>query len=514
MTMSLFALTLNGVVSDVAKSLKESFFMFFATFWALVLGFGLSGAVQAFVPRAAIQRHLGNHGPGAITRASLYGMASSSCSYAASAMAKSLFQKGADFVAAMVFMFASTNLVLELGIVLVVLIGWQFMAAEFVGGSIMIVLLALSGGLVFRGRALERARQSVAIEAPDTENETVAEDAPHLLAQLGVLANWTDAARYAIADLRMLRREMFIGYVVAGFLATLVPAHIWSDAFLRGHGNWTTLENVVVGPFIAVISFVCSIGNVPLAAALWKGGISFGGVISFIFADLIAMPLLLVYRKLYGTQMTLRMLGVFWVVMSVAGLITEVLFRALGLVPHLRSATIVPDHLAWDATTLLNLGFLAIFGALFVLSRRTRDAASGATTAIDPVCGMQVQIANAPASTTHAGTRIYFCSDRCKERFLADAPRFLSAPATSNDAMPEAVAIGLGGIRREMESHQHHETQLLDDAATTAIDPVCHMVVDTTAGGPTRDHAGTTYFFCCEGCAAAFAASPEDYLPL
>jgi YHS domain-containing protein len=427
-------------------------------------------------------------------------------------MAKSLFQKGADFVSAMVFMFASTNLVLELGIVLVVLIGWQFMAAEFVGGSIMIVLLALSGGIVFSGRALERARRNVVMDAVDAPHDDTAEAAPRLRTQLPSFANWSDAARYTIADLRMLRREMLIGYVVAGFLATLAPTHLWSDAFLRGHGNWTTVENVIVGPFIAVISFVCSIGNVPLAAALWKGGISFGGVVSFIFADLIAMPLLLVYRKLYGTHMTLRMLGVFWAVMSAAGLITEVLFRATGLVPHLRSATIVPDHFAWDPTTFLNISFLALFAGLFALSRRARGADLGETTAIDPVCGMQVQIVNAPATTTHDGVRIYFCSDRCKERFAGEPTRYLAMSVATNDTVPEVVTIGLSSTRRGADSQHHHAPQPPADLGASAIDPVCHMVVDTSAGGPTRRHEKTTYFFCCEGCASAFEAAPEQYL--
>src|SRR5487761_1688877 len=158
------------------------------------------------------------------------------------------------------------------------------------------------------------------------------------------LAGWSDAAGYTMADLTMLRREMVIGYGVAGFLAILVPLHIWNDVFIHGHGFATTLENVIVGPFIALISYVCSIGNVPLAAALWKGGISFGGVVSFIFADLIAFPLLLIYRKLYGTKLTLKMLALFWAVMSVAGLATEGLFRASGIIPATRPRTIAAAH--------------------------------------------------------------------------------------------------------------------------------------------------------------------------
>ena len=298
-------LTVGGFFADVGRSLREGFYMFWDTLWALVLGFTLSGAVQALVSRDEMRRRLGDHRPAAVTRASLYGMASSSCSYAASAMARSLFARGADFVAAMVFMFASTNLVVELGIVLVVLIGWQFVAAEFVGGTIMIILLAALGSLWLRGRALDDARQHV--EAADGEDghhhggEGDSRLQPQPWRQrLRSPAGWADAASYTISDLTMLRREMVIGFTVAGFLATLVPLHVWNDVFFHGHGIWTTLENAIVGPFVAIISFVCSIGNVPLAAALWKGGISFGGVIAFIFADLITLPLLLIYRKQYG----------------------------------------------------------------------------------------------------------------------------------------------------------------------------------------------------------------------
>ena len=237
-----------------------------------------------------MQRVLGDHRPAAVARASGFGMVSSSCSYAASAMAKSLFQKGADFVSSMVFMFASTNLVVELGIVLVVLMGWQFAAAEFVGGPIMIVLLALTSGFVLRGALVARARARLRAGDDESHHDRTLERTPWRQ-KLTSRAGWSDAAGYTIADITMLRKELVIGYGVAGFLTVLVPTHVWNAVFVEGHGFWTSLENVLVGPLIAFISFVCSIGNVPMAAALWHGGISFGGVISFIFADLIALPL-------------------------------------------------------------------------------------------------------------------------------------------------------------------------------------------------------------------------------
>jgi hypothetical protein len=428
-----------GFVSayDIGDSLRESFFMFWETLWALILGFGLSGAVQAFVSKDEMQRALGDHRPAAVARASGFGMVSSSCSYAATAMAKSLFQKGADFVSAMVFMFASTNLVVELGVVLVVLMGWQFAAAEFVGGPIMIVLLALTSGFVLRGTLVSKARKRLQEgHAADHDHQAMVgvsadrqEELEHTPwgEKLTSKAAWSDAASYTMADITMLRKELVIGYGIAGFLAVLVPTHIWNDVFLKGHGFWTSLENVVVGPFIAFISFVCSIGNVPMAAALWHGGISFGGVISFVFADLIALPLVLIYRKYYGTRLTLRLFVWFYMVMAVAGLIVEGLFDWIGLIPSSRPQTIATTHFEWNYTTFLNIIFLAVFGILYWLYRNREQLGGGVGYTLDPVCGMQVRTASAPAHSRFRHHAYSFCSDRCRERFEAEPARFVEA---------------------------------------------------------------------------------------
>jgi uncharacterized membrane protein YraQ (UPF0718 family)/YHS domain-containing protein len=395
--------------------------------------------VQAFVSRDEMTRHLGDHRPAAVARASVYGMVSSSCSYAASALSRSLFARGADFVAAMVFMFASTNLVVELGIVLAVLIGWQFVAAELVGGVIMIVLLVVAGGFWFRGRALVEARATsgaadrAAHDRAAHDDATGGADRLPWRRRIRSGAGWSDAATYTLSDLGMLRREMAIGFVVAGFLTILVPTHMWNDVFIHGHGSWTTLENAVVGPFVAIISFVCSIGNVPLAAALWSGGISFGGVVSFVFADLVTLPLLLIYRKQYGRRMALRMLGVFWLVMSMAGLATEGLFHLTGLVPDHRRRVVTGDTLRFNYTTVLDVVALVLFAAVIWLSRHRERFGGGSGYAIDPVCGMQVEIAHAPASSEQGTHRAFFCSDHCRERFDRDPTRHLGvdAPAGS-----------------------------------------------------------------------------------
>jgi uncharacterized protein len=399
-------------LGDIRDSAREAFFMFWETLWALILGFTLSGAIQAFVSRDSMQRMLGDHRPGSIARASGFGMVSSSCSYAASAMAKSLFQKGADFVSAMVFMFASTNLVVELGIVLIVLMGWQFAAAQFIGGAIMVVLLALTGAFVLRGGIVDRARARLGGDAMVNQPRE----------SFKTRAGWSDAAGFTFSDITMLRRELVIGYVVAGLLTVLVPMDVWNAVFAKGHGFWTSLENALVGPFIAFISFVCSIGNVPMAAALWHGGINFGGVISFIFADLLALPLVLVYRKYYGTRLTLRLCLWFYAVMVVAALLVEGLFGIAGAIPTSRPETIVTTHFEWNYTTFLNIAFLGVFAVLYRLHRdRTRQGGSDAY-AIDPICSMQVEKANAPAHLVLENGEVWFCSDRCRERFVA-SPR-------------------------------------------------------------------------------------------
>jgi uncharacterized membrane protein YraQ (UPF0718 family)/YHS domain-containing protein len=415
---------------DVADSLKMSFFMFWETLWALVLGFGLSGVVQAFVSHEEMERTMGDRGPKAVLRASTFGMVSSSCSYAATAMAKSLFQKGADFVTAMIFMFASTNLVIELGVVLFILMGWQFAAAEFIGGPIMILLLAVFGGYVFHRRVTEPARQRLQAGIVGGHDHLamvgVSEERQHELEEepwrekLTSKAAWADAASYTMADITMLRKELVIGYVVAGFLAVLVPMTAWNDVFFRGHGFWTVLENVVIGPVIAFVSFVCSIGNVPLAAALWHGVISFGGVIAFIFADLITFPLFLIYRKYYGTRLAVRLVLVFWAVMAAAGLAVEGIFAAVGWIPRRAHGEVVHSRFEWDYTTVLNIIFLAVFAILYWLYRHRDRLGGGQGYAIDPICGMQVRTANAPASCEHDGQTYWFCSDRCLSRFEAD----------------------------------------------------------------------------------------------
>jgi YHS domain-containing protein/uncharacterized membrane protein YraQ (UPF0718 family) len=478
-----------SIGADLVESVKMAFFMVWQTLWALVLGFGLSGVVQAFVPRESMERVMGDHRPGSVARASALGMVSSSCSYAATAMSKSLFQKGADFTTAMVFMFASTNLVLELGIVLFILMGWQFAAAEFVGGPIMIILLVGLGGLVFHGGLTRPARDRLA--AGGTSEHQTALERRTWRDKLTSKGAWADAASYTMADITMLRKELVIGYGVAGFITVFVSHEMWQRVFFTGHGFWTALENAIVGPLIAVVSFVCSIGNVPLAAALWHGGLGFGGVIAFIFADLITFPLLLIYRKYYGTGLALRLLATFWLVMAAAGLAVEGLFAILGWIPHGQHGEVVHARFSWNYTTFLNFAFLVVFGVLYWLYRNRERLGGGQGYALDPVCGMQVQTANAPAHRRHGAVDVWFCSDHCGERFDSDPERYLAKLKRSPT-----------GVTPDYE-------EMTDDMA---LDPVCGMTVDPATAAAVRTHDGRNYFFCATGCADAFEADPPRYL--
>ena len=387
--------------------------MLFHTFWALILGFTLSGAVQAFASRKKMREQLGDDSFKSVFKASLFGIISSSCSYSASALAKSLFSKGANFTSSMVFMFASTNLVIELGLVLWIMMGWQFAVAEFFGGAIMIILLKLLIPRLIPATLIESSRKG--LEKPVTVNSTRK-------------ANWHDAAGYTIGDFKMLRYELIIGFLVAGLAAKLVPASFWNALFLSGNGILTTIQNVIIGPVIAFISFVCSVGNIPLAATLWHGGISFGGTIAFIFADLIALPLVLIYRKYYGTKLAIRLTLVFWLVMSLSGLITEIIFNFLNLIPEMDHGMSHTNQIGLNYTTILNVLASALIIWIYWMYRTRETTGTDLVFATDLVCGMQVRISDAPAQYELNGKTYYFCMPGCRDSFKADPERF--APAT------------------------------------------------------------------------------------
>ncbi len=427
--------------------------MLWATFWPLVLGFSMSGLVQSMSSGETFRSSLGTTTPRSVTRATVAGVLSSSCSYAASSMSRALFSRGSSWTNALVFMIASTNLVIELGLVLYFLLGWQFIVGQVAGGLLMVAGLFLLTRYFFSAQRQDALRQRVTLETSGPTSSL------SLRQRLRDVRYYREAAKYSVGDLTMLRKELFAGFLVAGFLSVHVPASWWSHVFLGG-GHWyDILENVLVAPLLAVVSFVCSVGNIPLAAALWVHGVAFGGVIAFIFADLITLPLLLIYRRFYGPGAALRIFLLFWIVMSSAGFIIDVLFREVHVAAPTRHAGVLHGEFGLGWTLALNGVALVVLSLVWILA--SRGEAIGAR---DPVCGMNVNPSSAVATRVRDGSTHYFCSMRCAQRF-----------DSQGSARP-------------------------DEAPST--DPVCGMNVDTEIRATGTD--GLTYYFCSSGCRDAF----------
>jgi uncharacterized protein len=360
-----------AVGHELWQALSFAFGMTWEVLWALILGFALSGAVQAIVSKREMRRLLPNDSPKTIAVATGLGAASSSCSYAAVALARSLFRKGADFTAAMAFQFAATNLVIELGIIMALLLGWQFVLGEFVGGPLMIVFLALLFRAFLRPRLVAEARAEAekgrlgSMEGHAEMDMSVEPDGRSLWQRLRSPEGFTATAEYFVMDWAAVARDVFGGLLIAGALAAWVPNSFWQSFFLEHHSTAAKFWGPLVGPAVAVVSFVCSIGNVPLAAVLWNGGISFGGVLSFIFADLIIFPILDIYRRYYGWRMAGFLLASFYATMVAAGLVVEFAFQGLGIERHARNAKVQTASVTWNYTTYLNIVFL-LLGAWLV----------------------------------------------------------------------------------------------------------------------------------------------------
>ncbi len=399
------------VLNVIWHGVRDALLMAWEVWWALVLGFAISAIVQAWVPRERVERALSGGGPKSIGWATGLGAASSSCSYAAIAIAKSLFQKGASAASALAFQFASTNLVWELGLVLWVLIGWQFTVAEYLGGIVMIVLMTVLLRL-FVSPALEREARAHAVAADTGHQHHASGSELGWRERVTSLDAWSDVAHNFRGDWQMLWKEITIGFLLAGFVAQFGNGFFESLFVHNAPQPIPTIENVVIGPIIAVLSFVCSVGNVPLAAVLWSGGISFAGVLAFLFADLIVLPILAIYKKYYGLRFTVRITALMFVTMVIAGLAINALFSALGAIPSGPRPTRgdIFGQVAVNYKLFLNVLGLVIFATLFWITRRR-----GAT---DPMCGMTVD--RSKALTAHAGGRtLYFCSQHCLSAYEA-----------------------------------------------------------------------------------------------
>jgi len=364
-----------SIITSIGQALYMSFSMLWEILWPLILGFTLSGIVQAVVSHQAMAKALGGDSPRNLTLATLFGIASSSCSYAAVALARSIFQKGASFTSAMVFELASTNLVIELGIILIVLLGWQFTAAEFLGGILMVIFIALIFRLTLTPRLVQMAKTQA-------EKGLIGRMEGHAAMDMSVSGGsffqklfsgkgLTAVSDYFVMDWASVWVDIAVGLLIAGALAAWVPDSFWRAFFLSNNPTLAKIEGPLVGPLVAIVSFVCSVGNVPLAAVLWRGGISFGGVVSFIFADLIILPILDIYRKYYGWKVMGYILVTFYIIMAAAGYVVEFLFEALGIIPQNRNIVAITAGVQWNYTTVLNIIFLVLAALLVIRFIRT-----------------------------------------------------------------------------------------------------------------------------------------------
>jgi uncharacterized protein len=411
----------STITSGLAHALDLAASMTWEILWALVLGFALSAAVQAVVSKSEMVRLLPDDSPRTIGLACALGVASSSCSYAAVALARSIFRKGGNFTAAMAFEFASTNLVIELCVILALLMGWQFTLAEFVGGLMMIAILAMLFRLFLSDRLVEEARRQAdrglvgSMEGHATMDMSVT--GGPVLSRLLAGRGFTAISHYFVMDWAAVWKDVIGGLLIAGALGAWVPESFWQAFFVVDHPLLAKLWGPLVGPIVAALSFVCSIGNVPLAAVLWNGGISFGGVTAFIFADLIVLPIVVAYSKYYGWPFALRITALMFVTIVLAALAVDGLFSLVGLIPDTRpSRSDIFGSVQLDYKLVLNVLGAVVFAALFYLTMRRGET--------DPVCGMTVDRSRAVRQEV-AGETLYFCSDHCWHAFEADPERYL-----------------------------------------------------------------------------------------
>ena len=464
-----------ALVDGILESLRIGFGFLWTAAWAIIMGLVITSLVQVYVSKERMAKVLGDDSLSGLTRATVFGAASSGCSFGAIAIGKGLFKKGAHAVNVLAFMFASTNLIVELGLMILILLGWEFLLAELLGGVILIAVMALLVRLTLPETRFDEVRQELNQRDHDrgitedptcgmegTDEYSLVTDGGETLQfcskgcletyqqEVASRGGWRDELRswggwYKVGnqyrkEWSMIWKDAVAGFLISGFVIVFVPQSVWNTLFLQGDGLLVSAENATIGVAIAVISFVGSMGNVPFAVALWGGGISFAGVIAFVYADLITVPVLNVYRKYYGWYVMLYILGVFFVTMAFTGFLMEELFDALGIIPNLAGGETASEqtYFALNYTFYLNVIAFALSGFLLFVYR-TGLGAPGRYR--DPVCGMRT--AESGPSTTHDGETYYFCSNQCKRSFERDPAEF---------AQHDLRGSGTGGP----ESHEHH----------------------------------------------------------
>jgi len=449
------------IVDGIIESLRIGVGFLWTAAWAIIMGLVVTSLVQVYVSKERMARVLGEGDVQGLTRATLFGAASSGCSFGAVAIGKGLFKKGAHTVNFLAFMFASTNLIVELGLMILVLLGWEFLVAELLGALVLIAVMAVIVDLTLpeslfdevRAELNQRDHDHGVTEDPTCGMEgrdeyTVVTDGGETLkfcsegclesyrqqtassggwrAELRSWGGWYKLGNQYRKEWSMLWTDVVAGFLISGFVIVFVPQWVWNALFVQGDGLLVTAENAIMGVAIAVISFVGSMGNVPFAVALWGGGVGFAGVIAFVYADLITIPVLNVYRKYYGWQVMLYILAVFFVTMAFTGFLMELLFDALGIVPDLAGGETATEqtYFAVDYTFYLNLVAFGLSGFLLYVYKRGLGAPGQYR---DPVCGMRTDDSGPHAS--HDGETYYFCSETCRRAFEDE-------PATFADVAP------------------------------------------------------------------------------
>ena len=358
------------------EAAKTAVGFFWKAGWAFVLGYWVSAMIQAFVPKGRLTPYMGNADFRSVSLATVFGAASSSCSFAALAAARALVLKGAHFVAAVAFMFASTNLVIELGILIIIFLGWQFLAAEIVGGLLLIGISSVLIKLTYPKRWLKTSRKMVEEQADDEPGDFDWRE------RFRSRAGWNLVGHRFVSDWKMVWEEILIGFTIAGFVAVLVPPSLWERIFLMGaRGDipeWLiVLENAAVAPFVAAATFIGSMGNIPLATVLKTNGVLFAGIIGFIYSDLMVPPLVMINAKYYGGRVALYIAVVMFVSIVVTALVMHYSFAALGMTPESSRRVEDVTHFALDYTFYMNVLFAFLAGWLVWLHKQhCREAQS------------------------------------------------------------------------------------------------------------------------------------------
>ncbi len=350
------------------ESAKTALGFFWKAGWAFVMGYFISGMIQAFVPKTELTRYMGKANFRSIWLSTFFGAASSSCSFAALAAARSLVKKGAHFVAAVAFMFASTNLVIELGILILIFLGWQFLAAEIIGGLILIAISSMLIRLTYPKEWLEEARKKV-----EGEDEVTDEDFDWK-ERIKSKEGWQLVGHKFVNDWKMAWEDILIGFTIAGFVAVLVPKSFWTMLFLVDAQHlpaWiVAIENALVAPFVAAASFIGSMGNIPLATVLSENGVLFAGIMGFIYSDLMVPPLVHINAKYYGWRVALYIAGIMYVSIVITALVLNGLFSFFGIIPESERAIADITQFKIDYTFWMNLVFVFIAAWLVWQNRK------------------------------------------------------------------------------------------------------------------------------------------------